>query len=197
MSTAFISGSGQHLPNATMTFDRYHPATKLGEAVDAVRHEEFKTRSEFKHTRWLWLKELREPVHGATPRTPPAYAPLGPTRHCPGAALARGLPSPLRPAPSYAPEYLRRWCYGAKHSRLQPVKDFVNLGREALGRHHCLAHQPPDQRPARRDQLLHPGSQSPRPRPQQNQDDHIVYLAAAKLQLPTVTSPTPAYMVSR
>jgi hypothetical protein len=29
--------------------------------------------------------------------------------------------------PRYAPEYLRRWCYGAKRSRLQPIKDFVTL----------------------------------------------------------------------
>ena len=31
--------------------------------------------------------------------------------------------------PSYAPEYLRSWCAGAKRSRLQPVKDFVDLVR--------------------------------------------------------------------
>ena len=29
--------------------------------------------------------------------------------------------------PSYAPEYLRRWCYGATRSRLQPIKEFVTL----------------------------------------------------------------------
>jgi Transposase len=29
--------------------------------------------------------------------------------------------------PSYAPEYLGSWCYGAKRSRLQPIKDFVTL----------------------------------------------------------------------
>jgi Transposase len=29
--------------------------------------------------------------------------------------------------PSYTPEYLRRWCYSAKRSRLQPIKDFVTL----------------------------------------------------------------------
>jgi len=26
-----------------------------------------------------------------------------------------------------APGYLRSWCYGAKRSRLQPIKDFVKL----------------------------------------------------------------------
>jgi transposase len=56
MSTAFISGIGEHLPNATMTFDRFHLAAKLSEAVDAVRRAEVTTRPELKHTRWLWLK---------------------------------------------------------------------------------------------------------------------------------------------
>jgi transposase len=38
-----------------MTFDRYHLAAKLSEAVDAVRRTEVKTRPELTHTRWLWL----------------------------------------------------------------------------------------------------------------------------------------------
>ncbi len=51
VSTAFISGISQHLPNATMTFDRYHLAAKLSEALDAVRRHEVTTRPELKHTR--------------------------------------------------------------------------------------------------------------------------------------------------
>ena len=50
MSAAFISGIGEHLPNATMTFDRYHLAAKLSEAVDQVRRTEVTTRPELKHT---------------------------------------------------------------------------------------------------------------------------------------------------
>jgi len=56
MSAAFIAGITKHLPNAVMTFDRYHLAAKLSEAVDAVRRAEVATRPELKHTRWLWLK---------------------------------------------------------------------------------------------------------------------------------------------
>ena len=51
MSTAFISGIGEHLPNATMTFDRFHVAAKLSEAVNEVRRTEVKTRPELKCTR--------------------------------------------------------------------------------------------------------------------------------------------------
>jgi transposase len=36
MSAAFIAGITAHLPNAALTFDRYHLAAKLSEAVDAV-----------------------------------------------------------------------------------------------------------------------------------------------------------------
>jgi transposase len=39
-----------------MTFDRYHLAAKLSEAIDAVRRQEVATSPELKHTRWLWLK---------------------------------------------------------------------------------------------------------------------------------------------
>ncbi|HKR52293.1 MAG TPA: transposase [Pseudonocardiaceae bacterium] len=56
MSNAFISGIAAHLPNARMTFDRYHLAAKLSEAIDAVRRQEVATRPELTHTRWLWLK---------------------------------------------------------------------------------------------------------------------------------------------
>ncbi len=56
MSTAFLSGISQYLPNARVTFDRYHLAAKLSEAIDTVRRAEVTTRPELKHTRWLWLK---------------------------------------------------------------------------------------------------------------------------------------------
>jgi transposase len=36
MSSAFISGIRAHLPNARMTFDRYHLAAKLSGAIDTV-----------------------------------------------------------------------------------------------------------------------------------------------------------------
>ena len=58
MSAAFLSGIRALLPNATMTFDKFHLAAKLSEAVDAVRRTEVTTRPELKRTRWLWLKNF-------------------------------------------------------------------------------------------------------------------------------------------
>jgi transposase len=127
MSTAFISGISQHLPNARMTFDRYHLAAKLSEAIDAVRRAELTTRPELKHTRWLWLKnwanlsarQRRELHHLMRPSAQLATARALRWR--------QDFQAFYDQDPSYAPEYLRRWCYGAKRSRLQPIKDFVTL----------------------------------------------------------------------
>jgi transposase len=99
MSAAFISGIAQHLPNAKMTFDRYHLAAKLSEAVDTVRRAELTTRPELKHTRWLWLKNWANLSVAQIRRTPVADASLRPTGYRPGAALAGGLPGLLRPGP--------------------------------------------------------------------------------------------------
>ena len=129
MSSAFIAGIREHLPNATMTFDRYHLAAKLSEAVDQVRRTEVTTRPELKHTRWLWLKNYS---NLSTTQRRELHRLVQPSAQL---ATARALRwredfhAFYDQDPSYAPDYLRRWCYcyGAKRSRLQPVKDFVAL----------------------------------------------------------------------
>jgi Transposase len=195
MSTAFISGISQYLPNARMTFDRYHLAAKLSEAIDAVRREELATRPELTHTRWGVAQELGESLGDATPRATPPDASLSPTGHRPGAALAGGLPGLLRPAPSYAPEYLRRWCYGAKRSRLQPIKEFVTLvekhwnGIITWHKNHTLGFKGFTQ---------HRWLVSSGPGlPQQDQDNHHRLPHRSQTPLPRLTNPTPAYMPSR
>jgi hypothetical protein len=37
-----------------MTFDRYHLAATLSEAIDTVRRQELTTRPELTHTRWRY-----------------------------------------------------------------------------------------------------------------------------------------------
>lgn len=99
MSAAYIAGIGEHLPNAAMTFDKFHVVAKLGQAVDAVRRDEVATRPELKRTRWLWLKnwsnlsaKQQAELHRLTrPSTKLATARA--------LLMARGLPSLLRSAP--------------------------------------------------------------------------------------------------
>jgi transposase len=125
MSAAYIAGIGEHLPNAAMTFDRFHVAAKLSEAIDAVRRDEVASRPELKRTRWLWLKN-----HSNLTEAQQAQL-YHLTRPSARLATARALRwredfQALYDQPDgYAEEYLRRWCYGAKRSRLKPIKDFV------------------------------------------------------------------------
>jgi transposase len=56
MSPAFIAGVGEHLPQASLTFDKFHVIKTINDAVDAVRREEQRTEPDLKSTRYLWLK---------------------------------------------------------------------------------------------------------------------------------------------
>jgi transposase len=59
MSPAFIAGIAQSLPNAQITFDKFHLVKLINEAVDAVRRTEQKSHAELKNSRYLWLKNPR------------------------------------------------------------------------------------------------------------------------------------------
>jgi transposase len=173
MSTAFIAGIGEHLPNATLTFDRYHLAAKLSEAVNQVRRTEVRTRPELKRTRWLWLKNWSNLSVTQRRELHQLMRPSAKLATARALRWREDFQAFYDQHPSHAPEYLRRWCYGAKRSRLQPIKDFVTLVENHWDARHRLARQPPEQRPARRNQLPGPSRQGPSPRlPQQEQDDH-------------------------
>ncbi len=56
MSPAFIKGVTEQLPEAEITFDKFHVVKLLNEGVDAVRRAEIKENEVLKSTRYLWLK---------------------------------------------------------------------------------------------------------------------------------------------
>jgi transposase len=195
MSTAFISGISQHLPNATMTFDRFHLAAKLSEAIDAVRRAEVTTRPELTHTRWLWLKNhanLSATQQGELHRLMRPSAKLATAR---ALRWREDFQAFYDQDPSYAPEYLRRWCYGAKRSRLQPLKDFVALvekhwdGIIAWHASHLT-----NGLLEGINSLVQAAKARARGYRNKNKMITIIYLTAAKLPLPTLTNPKPAYM---
>jgi transposase len=198
MSTAFISGIKTHLPNATMTFDRFHLAAKLSEAIDTVRRTEVATRPELKHTRWLWLKNhanLTVKQQGELHQLMRPSAQLATAR---ALRWREDFQAFYDQDPSYAPTYLRRWCYGAKRSRLQPIKDFVTLvenhwdGIIAWHTNHLS-----NGLLEGINSLIQAAKARARGYRNKNKMITIVYLTAAKLHLPTLTNPTPAYMTSR
>lgn len=56
MSPAFIKGVGEHLPNAGITFDRFHVSKVLGDALDKVRRSEWRKGEAVKGSRFALLK---------------------------------------------------------------------------------------------------------------------------------------------
>jgi transposase len=56
MSPAFISGVAEYLPDAKITFDKFHIMKLINTAVDNVRREEQQGNPLFKNTRYIFLK---------------------------------------------------------------------------------------------------------------------------------------------
>lgn len=52
-----IAGVGRHLPNAAITFDRFHVVQLANGAVEEVRRAEVRSEPALKRSRWMWLKD--------------------------------------------------------------------------------------------------------------------------------------------
>jgi transposase len=57
MSPAFIKGVTDHLPQATITFDKFHVVAHASQAVDKMRRIEQRTDPALKGLRWALLKD--------------------------------------------------------------------------------------------------------------------------------------------
>ncbi len=120
MSPAFIKGTAESLPNAHVTFDRFHAMKIVNQAVDRVRRAEQKVQHALKGTRYIWL---RNPAN-LSQRQSATLASL-PTRNL---KTARAYRIKLAFQDLYSEEtteqaadYLKRWYFWASHSRLAPV----------------------------------------------------------------------------
>lgn len=122
MSAAFIKGVGDHLPEAQITFDKFHAVKLVNDAVDEVRRTEAKERPELKRSRYLWLKNQRNLSAGQR-------ASLGSlTRLNLKTARAYQLRLAFQdmyaePSRWWAEGFLDRWLSWAMRCRLEPMKD--------------------------------------------------------------------------
>ena len=120
MSAAFIAGAAAHLPQAEITFDRFHIVKIINEGVDEVRREEQKSRPELKQSRYVWLKnetnlssgqrELRDSLARSNLKTARAYQIR--------LTFQEFYQQPTR---KDAEVFLKKWYFWATHSRLPPM----------------------------------------------------------------------------
>ena len=134
LSKAFIKGVGDHLPNASLTFDKYHVVSLVNDAVDEVRRQERKLHPELSGTRDLWLENPdnltanQEKKLGTFDLT---RCHLKTTR---AYQIRLAFQDLFLQPPDEAERYLKRWCFWATHSRIQPIIDVAKTIRRQQDR---------------------------------------------------------------
>jgi transposase len=129
MSTAFVKGITEHLPNAALTFDRFHVMAKLSEAIDEVRRTEAKTNPLLKGTRYLWLRNQGTLTEAQRDELAWLKRPSNRLATARAHRWREDFQAFYTTDTDTAEAYLRRWCAGAMRSRLEPVKQFVGMVR--------------------------------------------------------------------
>ena len=121
MSPAFIKGVAESLPEAAVTFDKFHAVKIVNDAVDQVRRAEQKQQGVLRGTRYIWLRN----PDNLSERQRSTLEAL-PTRHL---KTARAYQIRLAFQEFYeqpseaAAGYLKKWYFWATHSRLEPIID--------------------------------------------------------------------------
>ena len=120
MSQAFIKGATEHLPQAGITFDKFHAVAIVNEAVDKVRRSERKNRPELKNTRYIWLKNTTN-LTGSQADTlhDLSQSNLKTARAYRIRLAFQDLYN--QPSREDAEAYLKKWYFWATHCRLPPV----------------------------------------------------------------------------
>jgi transposase len=122
MSPAFIAGTAESLPNAAVTFDRFHAAKIINEAVDRVRRAEQKAEPMLKGTRYIWWRN--PDTLSDRQRATLASLPAQTLKTARGYHIRLGFQELYRQdSPDAAARYLKRWYFWATHSRLAPMTE--------------------------------------------------------------------------
>ena len=133
MSPAFIKGVAQELPNAQITFDKFHVIAHANAAVDKTRRIEQRSNPSLKGMRWTLLKDAFSltPQAGAALRglitqpklthTARAWVYKEKLREI----LQRRQVNVLRAA-------LKHWCACVMRSKVEPMKEVAALVRRHL-----------------------------------------------------------------
>ena len=131
MSRAYIGAIEEHCPNATLVLDRFHIAKALNEAVDEVRKEQWRIanpdeRKAMKGLRWLLFKHSSNRTKKDS-RTLNALS-KGNRRIHRAWVLKDEFEQFWEYKAQWAAErFLKKWMTTALKSRLEPIRNFVDI----------------------------------------------------------------------
>jgi len=123
MSPAFIRGITDHLPNAKITFDRFHIMKVLNTAVNQVRKQEVMIQSILKGHKYIFLKnESNLTIKQRQVRQELSISKLN--LKSIRALHIRENFQEIYKADSYEQfeTLLKKWYFWATHSRIEPIK---------------------------------------------------------------------------
>ena len=130
MSPAFIKGVNEHLPDARLTFDKFHVVAHASRALDTVRRQQQKVDPELKGMRWTLLKDSNK-LNLAQLTDLEALVSRYTTKRTARAWLYREQLREIleRKQINVVSEMLQQWCTKVMRSKVEPMKDVVRLIR--------------------------------------------------------------------
>jgi len=133
MSPAFISGITKHLPNARITFDKFHIIGHASAAVDKMRRIEQKTDKSLKGIRWTLLKDKSKLKPEAAADLDALIAKITVKRTARAWSYKEQLREILeRKQINVVRAMLERWCKCVMRSKVEPMKEVAKMIRSHL-----------------------------------------------------------------
>lgn len=133
MSPAFIKGCAEHLPQARITFDKFHVVAHASTAVDKMRRIEQRTDRSLKGMRWSLLKDRSRLKPEAAADLNALIARYATVRTARAWLYKEQLREILeRKQINVVRAMLGHWCTCVMRSKVEPMKEVAALVRRHL-----------------------------------------------------------------
>lgn len=133
MSPAFIKGVSTHLPNATVTFDKFHVIAHASAAVDKMRRIEQRSDPSLKGLRWKLLKDRDTLTPAARADLDALVAQVTTKRTARAWTYKEQLREILnRKQINVVRDMLRQWATNVMRSKVEPMKNVAKMIRKHL-----------------------------------------------------------------
>jgi transposase len=133
MSPAFISGVTEHLPNARITFDKFHVIGHASAAVDKMRRIEQRSDKSLKGMRWTLLKDMAKLKPQAAADLDALIAKVNVKRTARAWVYKEQLRDILdRKQIHVVRAMLQHWCTCVMRSKVEPMKEVAKMIRSHL-----------------------------------------------------------------
>ncbi len=130
MSPAFIKGCTQYLPEARITFDKFHVIAHASQALDQTRRIEQKTTPGLKGLRWTLLRDYASLTGTARSEIDALRARLTTQRTARAWLYREQLREILdRKQINVVSTLLRQWCTNVMRSKVHPMKEVAKMIR--------------------------------------------------------------------